>query len=131
MIIFGKLAASNFFYATAVSVDTERRLYRQHFRYLSLFRKSGAWRPLPDVKYVLLFRTLYAKCESCSIEDFNRSSLIQLSLVHGKNRKLIVNESSDAELIYAQAEQLAADLSVRLRDAASDRRNPRWLPVAA
>lgn len=131
MIIFGKHAASNFFYSTSVSVDTEHKRYRVHHRFLSVFRKSGEWQPLPDVKYVLLFRTLYAKCETCSIEDFNRSSLIQLSLVYGKNRRLIINESRDADLLYAQAEVLGEDLSLRVRDAASDRRNPRWLPVAA
>lgn len=130
MTISGKYAASNFFFTQGVLIDLEKRCFRMRYRYLSLFRSIASCAPLPKVSYVLLFKTLYAKCEACNIEDFEKSGLVQLSLVYGRNRRLIVNETEDRALAFAQATELAAALGVKIRDSASNRRSPTWIQVA-
>jgi hypothetical protein len=129
MMITGKYAASNFFFTQGISVEPERGCYRLRYRYLSFINRVSRCLPLPKVSYVLVFKTLYAKCEACGIDDFERSGLLQLSLVYGRNRRLIINESEDRTAIFEQARQLAAGLRVRLRDSATDRRQPKWITV--
>jgi hypothetical protein len=74
-----------------------------------------------------MFRTLYANCEPCTLEDFENTSLIQLSLVYHKNRRLIVHESKNTQEIREMAATLASAFQLRIRDAASDRKHPKWL----
>ncbi|WP_317900007.1 hypothetical protein [Aurantibacillus circumpalustris] len=74
-----------------------------------------------------MFRTLYAKCEPCEMEDFENNSMIQLSLVYNKNRRLIIHESKDLNEIRTTAGQLASSFNLKIRDSATDRRNPKWL----
>lgn len=130
MEITGKYAASNFFVQQGVVVDLARKCYRKFnrlFRFLTFRERCMA---LPRVDYVLLFKTLYAKCEACSLEDFETSATIQLSLVHHRNRRLIIHESKNLEEMMALAGRLAKELHVKIRDSASDRRNPKWLRAA-
>ena len=129
MTITGRYAASNFFFTQGISVDLENRCFRRLFRYLSFIKKRTRCMPLPKTSYVLLFRTLYAKCEACSVSDFDNSGLVQLSLVYGRNRRLILNESDNKKLLFDQAMTLAQRLGVKVRDSATDRRNPRWMNV--
>lgn len=68
-----------------------------------------------------------AKCAACSVDDFEDSTLVQLSLVYRKNRRLIVHESNDINEIKGMAQKIAEDLQLRIRDSATDRRSPRWL----
>ncbi|MFO0356650.1 MAG: hypothetical protein ACK50A_06820 [Sphingobacteriaceae bacterium] len=83
--------------------------------------------PKPD--YVLIFKTLYAKCEACELEDFENGngSVYQLSLVHHKTRRLIVHESKDKKDIFEKAKLLAEHYQLRIKDSASNRKIPVWI----
>lgn len=127
MIIVGKYAASNFFNKRGLIIDTDKKCFNKFQRILMLHTFYEGCQTLPKLDYILLFRTLYVKCETCSIEDFEESSMIQLSLVYNKNRRLIINESKNFTAIKILAHQLSESLHLKIRDSASDRRNPKWV----
>jgi hypothetical protein len=126
-IIIGKRASSNFFRKMGTELNLEAGLYKAYESVLGM--TSGTWKKTPKFDYILLFKTLYIKCESCSTEDFENGhgAVYQISLVYNKNRKLIIHESKQKEEIFALAEKLKSFYHIKIRDAASDRRNPKWL----
>lgn len=130
MKIDGKYAASNFIVQQGLILDTDKQCYVKSRKLFGLFDISDKCKPLPKLDYVLLFRTLYAKCEECSLEDFETSSLIQLSLVYNKNRKLIVHEGKNMKESFEKARLLAQMYGLKIRDSATDRRKPKWLAVS-
>ena len=90
-IIIGKRASSNFFRKMGTQLNMEKGLYKA---YESVFgMSSGSWKKTPKFDYILLFKTLYIKCEGCSPEDFEdgHGAVYQISLVYNKNRKLIIH----------------------------------------
>lgn len=127
MLYTGRYAASNFIVQRGIELDDEQKRYRLTYRILSLFGFKSSWEKLPKPDYLLLFRTLYAKCETCTLEDFDESSMIQLSLVYRKNRRLILHESRGMADMRLRAKELAQAMQLRIRDSATDRRNPVWL----
>lgn len=127
MKITGKYAASNFFVQQGLVLDTDKKCYYKSNKIVKLVSVKDSCKKLPKLDYVLLFRTLYAKCEECSVEDFENSSVIQLSLVYNKNRKLIIHESKNSNEVIEIAKQLAQELHLKIKDSATDRRNPKWL----
>lgn len=127
MKIDGKYAASNFIVQQGLILDTDKRCYIKSRKIFGMFDISEKCKPLPKLDYVLLFRTLYAKCEECSMEDFETSSLIQLSLVYNKNRKLIIHEGKNMKESLEKAKLLSDTYGLRIRDSATDRRKPKWL----
>lgn len=127
MIIKGFYMASNIFVKQGIELDTLENRFRKTYKILKLFSFTDGWNNLPKLNYILLFKTLYAKCESCSTDDFENSSIIQLSLVYNKNRKLIIHESKNLHEITQMAHELSKNLSLKIRDSATDRRNPVWI----
>lgn len=127
MKITGKYAASNFLVRQSLTIDTDKNCSNKSSKILSLFTVNEGCKKLPKLDYILMFRTLYAKCEPCGLDDFENASMIQLSLVHHKSRRLIVHESKDFNEIKMMAKQLAENFHLKIRDSASDRRNPRWI----
>lgn len=127
MKIEGKYASSNFLIQQGILLDTDKKCYNKTNKILNLMTFKEACKILPKTDYLLMFRTLYAKCESCNIEDFENSSIIQLSFVYNKNRKLIVHESNNFEEIKQLAAQLAEEFKLKIKDSASDRRIPKWV----
>lgn len=126
-LIEGKRASSNFFRKMGTLLDLEKGLYKA---YESVFGfTSGVWKKMPKFDYVLLFKTLYVKCEGCSPEDFenDNGAIYQLSLVYNKNRKLIVHESKVKTEVFSLAKKLSAYFKLKIRDSATDRRNSKWL----
>ena len=126
MKVEGKYASSNFLIQQGILLDTDKKCYNKTNKVLNLLTIKEACKVLPKMNYLLMFRTLYAKCESCSVEDFENSSIVQLSFVYNKNRKLIVHESKNFEEIKLLAGQLAEEFNLRIKDSASDRRNSKW-----
>ena len=126
-IIEGRRASSNCFRKMGTLIDLEKGLYKAYESVLGL--TSGVWKKMPKFDYVLLFKTLYIKCEGCSPEDFedDNSAIYQLSLVYNKNRKLIVHESKVKADVFLLAEKLSTYFKLKIRDSANDRRNPKWL----
>lgn len=127
MKVEGKYASSNFLIQQGILLDTDKKCYNKTNKVLNLLTFKEGCKTLPKMNYLLMFRTLYAKCESCSVEDFENSSIVQLSFVYNKNRKLIVHESKNFEEIKLLANQLAEEFNLRIKDSASDRRNSKWL----
>lgn len=129
MTITGKYAASNIFVKQGLTLDTEKKCYNKSSKVFSLFTFNEGCKTLPKLDYILMFRTLYAKCEPCEMEDFEKSSTIQLSLVYNKNRRLIVHESKNFKEVQTMARQLEESFNLKIRDSASDRRNPKWISL--
>lgn len=127
MLIKGKYIASNFILRQEVELDLKKKCFSKFTLLFSFIKFRHACEPLPKVDYVLLFKTLYSKCESCRVYDVDKYGVIQLSLVHNKNKKFIVNESADLENSKLLAHQLATALQVNIRDSATDRRHPKWI----
>ncbi len=127
MKVEGKYESSNFLIQQGILLDTYKNCYNKTNKILNLLTFKESCKILPKLDYLLMFRTLYAKCESCSVEDFENSSTVQLSFVYNKNRKLIVHESKNFEEIKRLANQLAGELNLKIKDSASDRRNSTWL----
>lgn len=127
MKVEGKYASSNFLIQQGILLDTDKKCYNKTNKVLNLLTLKEACKALPKMNYILIFKTLYAKCESCSIEEFENSSIVQLSFVYNKNRKLIVHESKNFEEIKLLARQLAEEFNLKIKDSASDRRNPKWI----
>lgn len=127
MIITGDYAASNVFMKQGITIDLAKNCFAKFRKLFSFLKFKEGCRPLPKADYLLLFRTLYVKCESCSIEDFNDSSTIQLSIVYNKNRKLIVHESKNMSETMDMARNMAREMHLKIKDSASDRRNPKWI----
>lgn len=127
MILKGRYAASNVFLKQGIELDTEKQCFKTYRRLFSLFTFSDACKPIPKADYILLFKTLYAKCEACSEEDFDGSATFQLSLVYNKNRKLILHEGGELNEMKTMAIDLARALGARIRDSATNRRQPRWI----
>lgn len=126
-IIIGKRASSNFFRKMGTNLDLEKGIYKTYESVFGL--TSGSWKKIPNFDYILLFKTLYIKCEGCVPEDFDDSIgvIYQLSLVYNKNRKPIIHESKHKEEVFALAEKLKLFYHIKIKDSASDRRNPKWL----
>ncbi len=126
-IVIGKRASSNVFIKMATYLDLEKKVFKLSERTFGI--PSGIWKPIPKLDYILVFKTLYIKCEGCSPEDFDndKGSIYQLSLVYNKNRKIIVHETNLKNEIFTLAEKLSSFFKIKIRDSASDRRNPKWL----
>ncbi|MGP8216102.1 MAG: hypothetical protein ACLQQ4_11095 [Bacteroidia bacterium] len=127
MEIKGEYANASLILKQGIEIDLSRNCYSIFNKLFNLFKFRESCKPLPKVDYILLFRTLYTKCQACSIKDFENSSVVQLSFVHDKNRKLIVHETYDIEYAKQLAKQLAGELKVKIKDSATDRRHPVWL----
>lgn len=127
LVIEGKRANSTFLRKLGTILNLKEGVYKNYDRFLGL--TSGSWKKMPKIDYVLLFKTLYIKCEGCSPEDFenDQGAIYQLSLVYNKNRKLIVHESKIKQEVFSLAHQLSNYYHVKIRDSATDRRNPTWI----
>lgn len=129
MEITGNYSASNFFVKRGVKLDLLKGCYQVTNKLLSFISLPAKCERIPKPDYVLVFKTLYAKCEACELEDFDNGngSVYQLSLVHHKTRRLIVHESKSKEQIFEKAKELAAYFHLRIKDSASNRKKPSWL----
>lgn len=127
MQITGKYAASSLALKQGIIIDLAEKCYTRFIKLFGIFKFKQASAPLPKVDYILLFKTLYNKCQACATDDFDNSDLVQLSFVYDGRKKLIVHESTDFTYIKQLAQQLAAELHVSIKDSATDRRNPKWL----
>lgn len=127
LLIKGKRASSNLIRKIGTYLDVEKGLYKNYERIFGI--TLGSWQKLPRLDYILMFKTLYIKCEGCNPEDFEdgHGSVYQLSLIYNKTRKLIVHESKEKQEIVALAEKLKSFYHIKIKDSASDRRHPKWI----
>lgn len=128
-LIIGKRdALSNWIRQFAMIIDIEKRAYKIQEGLLGIF-KWGTFKPMPKIDYVLVFRSLFAKCESCSLDKYenNPNAYFQVSLVYNKNRKIIVEETKNKEEAFSIATKVALGLKAKLRDSATVRGKSTWL----
>lgn len=128
IIISKRKAISNWARQFKTVVDLNGKMYKLQ-ESLFGFLKWGKFKPLPKIDYVLVFRTLFAKCEACGIDDIENSihSYYQVSLVHHKNRRITIQETKNKEEAFILAKKLALGLNTHLKDSASDPRKSNWL----
>lgn len=109
-------------------INFDNHTYKIQESLLGIF-KWGEFKPLPQLNYVLVFKNVFAKCEACSIDEFenNPHAYFQVSLVHNKNRRIIVHETKNKEEAFAMAQELGSHLHLRIKDSASNRREAVWL----
>ncbi len=127
-IIGKRTALSNWIRQFATIIDIEKRMYKIQEGLLGVF-KWGTFKPLPKIDYVLIFRSLFAKCEACSLDEYenNPNAYFQVSIVHNKNRKIVVEETKNKEKAFALANAVAVGLNTKLKDSASVRGKSTWL----
>ncbi|HRD40249.1 MAG TPA: hypothetical protein PLC65_16600 [Bacteroidia bacterium] len=108
-------------------INFEDNTYKIQESLMGVF-KWGEFKPLPKLNYVLVFKNVFAKCETCSIDEFenNPHAYFQVSLVHNSNRRIIVHETKNKEEAFKIAEQLGNNLHLRIKDSSS-RRQSVWL----
>lgn len=128
-IIKGLRAGNNWLRKSGTLLDLEKGLYMSYESIAGI--RSGTWKVLPKIDYLLLFRAVYVKCEACSLDEFEdvKRGHYQLSLVH-KQRRIILHESKNKEEVFAMARKLSRIMNLRVRDSASERQQPRWLETA-
>jgi hypothetical protein len=127
IVVGYRKALNNWLRQFRVFIDFERRTYKIEEGLLNIFR-WGKYEPLPQLNYVLVFRSFYAKCEACSLDE-NADSYYQISLVHQKNRRIIAHETKNRSEAFSFAEQLSAALHLNIKDAASVPGKSTWKKV--
>jgi hypothetical protein len=128
-LIIGKRdALSNWLRQFVTIIDIEKRMYKLQEGLLGIF-KWGTYKPLPKIDYVLVFRSLFAKCEACSIEENenNPNAYFQVSLVYNNTRRIIVRETKNKDEAFIFAHEVASGLKTKLRDSATTFGKSTWL----
>ena len=128
-LIIGKRdALSNWIRQFVTIIDVEKRVYKLQESLFGIL-KWGTYKPLPSIDYVLIFKSLFVKCETCSIDEYenNPNAYFQVSLVYNKNRKIVVEETRNKAVAFAIAIEVASGLNTRLRDSATVRGKSTWL----
>lgn len=130
LVVGKRKGMSNFFRQFSTHLDLSAKKYKIQESLFGVF-KWGDFQPLPNIDYVLIFRQLFAKCESCSVEEFenSRNSFYQVSLVHHKTRRIVVHETRNKAEAFELAKALASNLNKRLLDSATDRRQSTWMKL--
>lgn len=128
LIIGKREAITNWIRQFSTIVDIDTRSYKIQEGIFGLYN-WGEFKPLPKVDYVLIFRTLFAKCEECSIEedDNNPNAYYQVSLVYNKNRRIIVQETRKKNDAFELGKQMSKGLNTRLKDSASKFGKSTWI----
>lgn len=118
IIIGYRKALNNWLRQFKVIVDLEKKIYKIEESLLGIF-KWGSFKPLPELNYVLVFRSFYAKCEACSLDENESDTYYQVSLVHHKNRRIITHETKNKTEAFLYADKLSKGLHLGIKDAAS------------
>lgn len=128
LIVGKRKAISNFLRQFVTIVNMEKGLYKIQEGLLGIFH-WGIFKPLPKLDYVLVFRSLFAKCEACAFdeEEDNPNAYFQVSLVYNRNRRIIVHETRKKSEAFDLARVMAAGLKTRIRDSATNPRKGVWL----
>lgn len=118
-VISGKREAiSNWFRKFGTDIIPFANKYRVNESLLGIFNWSEE-RPLPKIEYVLIFKNVFAKCEACSVDEFenNIHAYFQVSLVHHKNRRIIVHQTKNKQEALNIAQALSQQFNKPLKDA--------------
>lgn len=127
LIIGKRKALSNWVRQFTTFIDIEKGKYKLQEGLFGIF-KWGEFKPLPKIEYVLIFRSFFAKCEECLIEEHDSpNAYFQVSLVYNKNRKIVVQDTKNKEEALNLAYEVASALKTKLKDSASNTGKVTWL----
>lgn len=128
VIVGNRKALSNWVRQFKTIVDIEKKAYKIQEGLFGIFN-WGDFKPLPKINYVLIFKSFFAKCEACTIDDFedNANSYYQISLIHNNTRRIIVHETKNKIEAFNFAKEMASSLKAHLKDSASNKRQSVWL----
>ena len=117
LIVGRRSALNNWLRQFIIFIDVKNKVYKLQESLLGLF-KWGEFKPLPELDYVLVFKSFFAKCEACIVDDdeTNTQAYYQISLVHSKNRRLIVHETKNKETAFDFALNIAQQLNLKVKD---------------
>lgn len=110
-----------------IEIDTDKNEFRRIHGLLYFFRIKDTPEKLPKADYLLLFKALYVKCESCTLEDFEKNGVYQLSIVYNRKRKFVLHVSSDKNEVFEKAKILSKVWGLKILDSASQRGKSKWL----
>jgi len=121
-------AISSWFRKHQLLVDPLSQIYTESILWFGFFRYRTT-KALPKIKYVLVFRQLFAKCEPCELGEFEDDGLTwyQVSLVHGQYRRIIIHETRQRQQAFEKATELALVLNLKVLDSATNRRLGTWI----
>jgi hypothetical protein len=74
----------------------------------------GNYQPLPELDYVLVFKTSFQGCEACSMDEYDKL-FYQVSLVYKKRRRIIVHETKDLNEAIEKGRLLSKQLHLNLK----------------
>ncbi|MDX2174580.1 MAG: hypothetical protein SFY56_15860 [Bacteroidota bacterium] len=128
IIIGQRRALSNWLRQFTTIIDIESKMYKLQEGIFGIF-KWGSYKPLPKISYVLVFKSFYAKCETCSIDSAidNPNSYYQISLVYNSNRRIIVHETKSREEAFDFANTISFYLNLKIKDSATNTKQSVWL----
>lgn len=128
LIIGQRRAVSNWLRQFATIIDVENKMYKLQESIFGIF-KWGAYKPLPKINYVLVFRSFYAKCETCSIDDGNNNpnSYYQVSLVYNSNRRIVVQETKSKKEAFDLAKNISFSMNIKIKDSATNTKQSVWV----
>ncbi|MCX8081064.1 MAG: hypothetical protein N3F09_07515, partial [Bacteroidia bacterium] len=110
-----------------LEVDTVRKQFRKIHGLLYVFKMKEKWQKLPRLDFILIFKTLYVKCETCTPEEFEKNGVYQLSVVYNKKRKFVLDVSGEKNKIFTEARLLAKEWNLKIMDSASVRGKSFWV----
>jgi len=108
--------------ANGIELDLTNKKYREVSWIGSM--GIGKWQNLPEAKYISVFKTLL----SHSLEGRSgttitqKNTVIQVNLIHGKNKRLKVYQTDDKEEAFEKAKIISEKLDLRILDATSRQR---------
>jgi hypothetical protein len=113
-----------FILRNGIETDIEKKVYR-----IGIFFGNiciGSWKALPEIRYVSVFRTVvHSSVASRSNREYTKRELTCLiSLVHGKNSRLVIEMQEGTEVALKKAGLIAARLGVKVWDATE--RQGKW-----
>ena len=127
-VIGKRLALSNWLRQFVTIIDPDNNRYKIQEGLVGIF-KWGKFKPLPKINYVLIFRSFFAKCETCSIDEFenNANSYFQVSLVYNKNRRIIFHETKNKTEAFEIAKNISLKLNTQIKDSVTNAKKSAWL----
>jgi hypothetical protein len=116
ILIGSRKAVSTILVQAKTLIDFDRNEYMIQETIIGLF-KSGTFKKLPQLDYVLIATTYFQPgCQNCVLDD-DEKKYYQVSLVYRHSRRIITHESKLLDEAMDLAQLLSRQLNLSLKDA--------------
>lgn len=111
--------------SNGIELDLTNRKYRD-VNWIGSYG-IGQWSELPEIKYISVFKALMSQSLQgrSGTTVTQKNSVIQINLIHGKNKRLKVYQTEDKEEAFFKAKIISEALNLRIYDATSKDR--KWM----